>query len=74
VRRASPGGRVWSPEKGHGDGINVYRMDPIPVGWEPTQGKMPRFFRLDLAARFLYAAKQDSDTIVTFRINPICPA
>jgi 6-phosphogluconolactonase (cycloisomerase 2 family) len=40
-----------------------------PVGWEPTQGKTPRFFTLDPAANFLYAANQDTDTIVTFRVN-----
>lgn len=41
-----------------------------PVGWEQTQGKTPRFFALAPAANFLYAANQDSDTIVTFRVNP----
>jgi 6-phosphogluconolactonase len=45
-------------------------MDPILVGWEPTQGKTPRFFGLDPAANFLHAADQDSDTVVIFRVNP----
>ena len=40
-----------------------------PVGWEPTQGKTPRFFALDPSGTFLYAANQDSDTIVTFRVD-----
>ena len=42
-----------------------------PVGWEPTQGKTPRFFALDPSGTFLYAANQDSDTIVTFRVDQV---
>ena len=41
-----------------------------PVGWEPTQGKTPRFFALDPSGTSLYAANQDSDTIVAFRVDP----
>ena len=41
-----------------------------PVDWEPTQGKTPRFFTLDPSGRYLYAANQDSDTIVCFRVDP----
>lgn len=49
-------------------------MDPAagtlrPVGWEPTQGKNPRFIGLDPAGAALYAANQDSDTIVAFRVD-----
>jgi len=40
-----------------------------PVGWEPTQGKTPRFFAIEPSGTFLYAANQNSDTIVTFRID-----
>ena len=40
-----------------------------PVGWEPTQGKTPRFFTLDSSGNRLYAANQSSDTIVVFDIN-----
>jgi len=39
------------------------------VGWESTQGKVPRFFALDPSGTFLYAANQNSDTIVTFRVD-----
>lgn len=35
-----------------------------------SQGKTPRFFAFAPAANLLYAANQDSDTIVTFRVNP----
>ena len=40
-----------------------------PVGWEPTQGKTPRFFALDPAGTHLYAANQNSDTVVIFRVD-----
>jgi len=39
------------------------------VGWTPTQGKTPRFIGLDPAGAMLYAANQDSDTIVAFRVD-----
>lgn len=40
-----------------------------PVGREPTQGKTPRFIGLDTAGAVLYAANQDSDSIVAFRVD-----
>ena len=40
-----------------------------PVGWEPTQGKTPRFFALDPSGARLYVANQDSDAIVAFRVD-----
>jgi 6-phosphogluconolactonase len=39
------------------------------TGWEPTQGKTPRFFGLDPTGTHLYAANQSSDSVVIFRIN-----
>ena len=35
----------------------------------PDDPRTRRFFTLDPGANFLYAANQDSDTIVTFRVN-----
>jgi 6-phosphogluconolactonase len=40
-----------------------------PVAWEPTQGRVPRFFALDPSGGFLYAANQNSDTIVAFAVD-----
>ena len=63
----APSGRfVYGSNRGH-DSIAIFAVDHAqgsltPVGWEPTQGKTPRFFGLDPAANFLYAANQDSDT------------
>ena len=39
------------------------------VGHEPTQGKNPRNFAIDPTGTFLLAANQDTDTIVTFRLD-----
>ena len=71
----APSGRfVYASNRGH-DSIAIFAVDHAqgtltPIGWEPTQGKTPRFFALDPTANFLYAANQVSDTIVTFRVNP----
>ena len=40
-----------------------------PVGWEPTQGKTPRFFAIEPSGTLLYPANMDTDTIVTFGMN-----
>jgi 6-phosphogluconolactonase (cycloisomerase 2 family) len=40
-----------------------------PIGWQQTQGRGPRFIGLDPAGRFLYAANEQSDTVVTFRVD-----
>jgi 6-phosphogluconolactonase len=39
------------------------------VGHQPTGGKIPRSFAIDPTGRFLLAANQDTDTIVTFFID-----
>jgi 6-phosphogluconolactonase len=40
------------------------------IGHESTQGRNPRNFGIDPSGTFLLAANQDSDSIVTFRIDP----
>jgi len=39
------------------------------VGHEPSGGRTPRDFNIDPTGTFLLAANQDSDTVVTFRID-----
>ncbi|MGH7354279.1 MAG: lactonase family protein [Candidatus Rokuibacteriota bacterium] len=69
-----PSGRfVYGSNRGH-DSIAIFAVDELtgaltPVGWEPTQGKTPRFFALDPAGVVLYVANQDTDTIVFFRVD-----
>ena len=40
------------------------------IGWESTRGDWPRGMNIDPSGTFLYAANQNSDTIVVFRISP----
>jgi hypothetical protein len=54
--------------------IVIYRIDPLIgrltyVGHEPIQGKTPRSFGIDPTGSFLLAADQDSDSVLTFRID-----
>jgi 6-phosphogluconolactonase len=59
--------------RGH-DSIAIFAIDDAsgvlsPVGWESTQGKVPRFFAIEPSGTYLYAANQNSDTIVPFRVD-----
>jgi 6-phosphogluconolactonase (cycloisomerase 2 family) len=70
----APSGRfVYGSNRGH-DSIAILAVDGAtgvlsPVGWESTQGRVPRFFALDPSGAFLYAANQNSDTIVAFAVD-----
>src|SRR5262245_16477734 len=70
----APSGRfVYGSNRGH-DTIVIFAVDGAtgvltPVGWEPTHGRVPRFFVLDPSGAFLYAANQGSDTIVAFAVD-----
>lgn len=70
----APSGRfLYGSNRGH-DSIAVFAIDQstgalASRGWEPSGGRMPRFFTLDPAGNFLYAANQESDTIVAFRVD-----
>ena len=70
----APSGRfVYGSNRGH-DSIAIFSFDSstgllTSLGWEPTQGKTPRFFALDPPAMHLYAANQTTDTVVIFRIG-----
>jgi 6-phosphogluconolactonase len=70
----APSGRfVYGSNRGH-DSIVIFAVNDAtgvlsPVGWESTQGRVPRFFALDPSGAFLYAANQNSDTIVAFTVD-----
>jgi 6-phosphogluconolactonase len=68
----SPDGRfVYGSNRGH-DSVAIYAADGgslTSMGWQPTQGRRPRFIGLDPAGRFLHAANEQSDTVVTFRVD-----
>ena len=70
----APSGRfVYGSNRGH-DSIAIFAVDErtgmlTAAGWEPTQGRTPRYFGLDPSGTHLYAANQSSDTVVIFRVN-----
>lgn len=69
-----PSGRFLYASNRRHDSIVIYAVDPASgrlahVGWEPVQGKKPRFFGLDPDATHLYACNEASHTIVEFRID-----
>jgi 6-phosphogluconolactonase (cycloisomerase 2 family) len=70
----APSGRfVYGSNRGH-NSIAIFAIDDqtgmlTSVGWEPTQGRTPRFFTLDPSGTQLYAANQASDTVVVFQVN-----
>ena len=71
----SPGGRfVYGSNRGH-DSIAIWAVDEPSgeislAGHESTQGRVPRNFAIDPTGKWLLAANQESDTIVTFRRDP----
>lgn len=71
---AASGRFVYASNRGH-DSLAIFAIDDAagtlaPVGWEPTQGKTPRFFTVEPSGAVLYVANMDSDTIVAFRVDP----
>jgi 6-phosphogluconolactonase len=73
IQVAPSGNFVYVSNRGH-DSIVTYGIDPANgrlalLGFEPTQGRTPRFFTLDPTGSLLYAANLESDNIVTFRVD-----
>jgi len=71
---AASGRFVYASNRGD-DSLAIFAIDEAGgslsrVGWEPTQGKTPRFFAIEPSGAVLYAANMDSDTIVAFRVDP----
>jgi 6-phosphogluconolactonase len=69
----SPDGRfVYGSNRGH-DSVTIFAAGPdgllSVVGWQPSEGVGPRFIGLDPAGRFLQAANEQGDNIVTFRVD-----
>ncbi len=56
-----------------GEGINVYRVDPVSMDWEHVQLVPdlvnPSFLALDPAGRFLYSAHGDMDYATAYAID-----
>jgi len=66
------GAFTTSERKGHGDGINVYRMDPASGTWTHVQQVPlinPSFLAVDHAQRFLYSVHADLDEVSAYAID-----
>ena len=69
-----PSGKfLYASNRGH-DSIDIFSVGAQSgmldhVGWESVQGNKPRFFGLDPDAAHLYAANENSHTIVEFRVD-----
>lgn len=69
----SPDGRVvYGSNRGY-DSVTIFAAGEggllTVTGWQPTQGGGPRFIGLDPAGRFLHAANEQGDNIVTFAVD-----
>jgi 6-phosphogluconolactonase len=70
-----PSGRfVYASNRQGLNTIVGYAVDPetgrlSTIGWESVRGQMPRNFNIDPTGMYLLAANQDSNNIVTFRID-----
>jgi 6-phosphogluconolactonase len=66
-------GAFTTPErKGHGGGINLYRVDPASGAWTHEQLLEivnPSFLTLDRAQRFLYSVHADLDEVSAYAID-----
>jgi 6-phosphogluconolactonase len=68
-----PGGKfLYMSNRGH-NSLAIYAIDKTGmiklVGQQDTKGKIPRNFLVDLKGEFVWVANQDSNNIVTFRVN-----
>jgi 6-phosphogluconolactonase (cycloisomerase 2 family) len=66
------GAFTTAQRKGHGGGINVYRVDPASSAWSHQQLLEivnPSFLALDRAQRFLYAVHADLDEVSAYAID-----
>lgn len=66
------GGFTTSKRRGHGGGINVYRVDPVSGAWTHEQLLEivnPSFLALDRAQRFLYSVHSDLEVVSSYAID-----
>ncbi len=68
-----PNGKfLYMSNRGH-NSLAIFSIDAVGmiklVGHQNTRGKTPRNFLIDAKGEFLWVANQDTDNIVTFRVN-----
>ena len=70
-----PSGKfLYASNRGDDNSIAVFAVDREKgtlalIEFVPTGGKTPRNFAIDPTGKWLLAANQDSNNVVTFRIN-----
>lgn len=66
------GAFTTTERKGHGGGINIYRVDPASGAWTHEQLLEivnPSFLTIDRAQRFLYSVHADLDEVSAYAID-----
>jgi 6-phosphogluconolactonase len=65
---------IYASNRAQNNSIAAFRLgpdgNPTPMGSIASGGTTPRFITIDPSGAFLLAANQDSNDIVTFRIDP----
>jgi 6-phosphogluconolactonase len=69
------GNFLYASNRGKVNNLAMYAVDQVTgklslIGHQPVKGKTPRGFVIDPTGTFLLVANQDSDNVVTFRIDP----
>jgi 6-phosphogluconolactonase len=64
---------LYASNRGH-DSIAIFTVDPASgrltnIGWENSHGRTPRFFTLDPSGAWMFIANEDSDNIMTLKVN-----
>lgn len=73
----NPSGKfLYASNRGENNSIAIYSINETNgelslIGHQSTQGKTPRNFAIDPTGTFLLVANEESDNIVTFRIDPV---
>jgi hypothetical protein len=74
IRVHSNGKFVYGSNRGH-DNIAVFRVEKAtgkmtPLDIVKTQGSTPRGFNFELSGRYIFAANQASNNVVTLAVDP----
>lgn len=75
IRITADGRFLYASNRGH-DSLAMYTVDEqtgrlTVQGYQSTGGKVPRDFNIDPTGQWLLAANQETNTVVTFKINQI---
>jgi 6-phosphogluconolactonase (cycloisomerase 2 family) len=73
IATSANGRFVYCSNRGH-DSVAMFSADAdtgllTSIGWEPSGGRTPRYIGFDPARRMLFGANEQSDTIVSWRVD-----